>query len=121
MSADVAFDYDKFSKIAQNTAKAAKGSGNDAAQIKANTEKLLNECVRLAEVIAQVQRENQLLRESSNNQDGGNLADLQQQLKSKDAELNYLEAQVRKGDDEIIKLKAEKEMLLLDQMNNPNN
>ena len=31
MSVEVAFDHDKFSKLAQNTAKAAKGSGNDAA------------------------------------------------------------------------------------------
>jgi len=41
-------------------------------------------------------------------------------LKSKDAEIAYLEAQIRKKDDENIKLKAEKEMLLIDSMNNQN-
>lgn len=39
-------------------------------------------------------------------------------MKAKDAELAYLEAQLRKKDDELIKIKAEKEMLLIDSMNN---
>jgi len=41
---------------------------------------------------------------------------MQEELKSKDAEIAYLEAQLRKKDDENIKLKAEKEMLMIDQM-----
>ena len=36
--------------MVQSTIKAAKGSGNDTAQIKANTEKLFKECERLAEL-----------------------------------------------------------------------
>jgi len=44
--------------------------------------------------------------------------ELQQDLKSKDAEIAYLEAQIRKKDDENIKLKAEKEMMVIDNMNN---
>lgn len=46
------------------------------------------------------------------------MIELQQDLKSKDAEIAYLEAQIRKKDDENIKLKAEKEMLMIDSMNN---
>ena len=52
------------------------------------------------------------------NKDIGTLIEMQQELKAKDAELAYLEAQLRKKDDEVIKLKAEKEMLLIDNMNN---
>ena len=39
-------------------------------------------------------------------------------MKAKDAELTYLEAQLRKKDDEIIKINDEKEMMLIDFMNN---
>ena len=52
----------------------------------------------------------------NDNNDGGQLIEMQNELKSKDAEINYLEAQLRKKDDENIKLKAEKEMLMIDQM-----
>ena len=132
MSDDVAFNQEHFQKLCNNTTKAAKGSGNDTAQIKANIEKMFAECQRLAKVAESkgaIIKERQVEFEGfqaekknflENNKEVGNLVELQQELKSKDAEIAYLEAQIRKKDDENIKLKAEKEMLLIDSMNNQN-
>ena len=46
------------------------------------------------------------------------MVELQQELKSNKAEIAYLEEQLRKKNEENVLLKAEKEMLLMDQMNN---
>ena len=54
------------------------------------------------------------------NRDLENLQELQDELRSKEAEITYLEAQMRKKDEENIKLKAEKEMLMIDSMNKNN-
>lgn len=122
---DSLFNNEHFAKLCTTTVKAAKGTGTDTALIKSNVEKLFNECQRLANIIQERENEYEVFQTEKksfleSNQDVGKLVELQQDLKSKDAEIAYLEAQIRKKDDENIKLKAEKEMLLIDSMNSQN-
>ena len=112
-----------------NTAKGAKVNGNDTSCTN-NCEKLFSECTRLSEIakkkntiINQRRKEyERFMREKKNFEDekkkGGNVGGgsgiSETDMKAKDAEIAYLEAQLRKKEEENVKLKKEIERVLQD-------
>jgi predicted RNase H-like nuclease (RuvC/YqgF family) len=125
------FNKEGIWKHCLNSAKGAKINGNDS-QCCSNIEKLYGECERLSEICKKktiiinqrkkeyerFQRDKRELEEMKNKAQGGANASMasESDLKAKDAEIAYLEATLRKKEDENQKLKKDIERVLQDQM-----
>jgi len=140
VSFDAGFENPEFNKEGiwkhcLNSAKGAKINGNDA-QCCGNIEKLYGECERLSEICKKkttiinqrkkeyerFQRDKKELEEMKNKAAGGAGAGTnasmisETDMKAKDAEIAYLEATLRKKEEENQKLKKDIERVLQDQM-----
>jgi predicted RNase H-like nuclease (RuvC/YqgF family) len=122
------FNKEGMWKHCMNSAKGAKINGNDS-QCCGNIEKLYGECERLSEICKKkstiinqrkkeyerFQRDKKELEELKNKAQGGNASMVSDtDLKAKDAEIAYLEATLRKKEEENAKLKKDIERVLND-------
>lgn len=121
------FNRKAFQKVCLNTAKTSKIGGNDY-NCSANLEKLFLECERLSDI---AQQKTNLLNEQKKELEAyekdkttlddaktamTSLLQAQQDLHAKDAEIEYLKAQLKKKDEENKALKEDKARILKEQM-----
>lgn len=112
MSESPEFNRKQFQTSCMNTAKTSRLSGNDM-QCNGNIEKLLNECDRLSALAKKSSGGGGGVQmEKYHQETSDNLQQTIQELKSKRAEVAYLEAQLKRKDEENEKLRFENRRLM---------